>query len=493
MVSFSILRPFGPRRETVLRVLRRWRHSSYAIEATRHSQQEGTPQTSDAPRRWRSQQKNNTRGMSTSAWRTEPEEEDPEEAARRAHAEAFAAAARARSAGELAEAERLYAKAQQQMDAARDHRKKQTEAAAKKARDEAWHANDGFYKECANAAAEALNNNEELDNLMKKFGGTSPLGRTFVAHSNGTIRPSHQLLLKPGCKVVLKDLISKPELNNQLAIIEKYDDKKQRYQIKIEDTGAIIALKPQNLKQITDAFRRDGALVEPPSRLRVVGTQATSLELEWDEGEGGQWQLQWSCDDGLNWESASRNLEAPKVRKRNLSPGCHVMFRVRTIKNDRFSPWATCEGRTAQKSPEKSAFASAVESDVKKRQSTVRQSHESDDSAARGLEDAFARASAWAAASPSMRNEQRWHELVENSTGDTFFWNEASGETRWERDPAWLQKVDESGEEYWVSSQNSPGRSPGRRRSRFRSQEGATARGPPSFDEFLRPDVVASG
>ena len=34
----------------------------------------------NAPRRWRSQQKNNTRGMSTSAWRTEPEEEDPEEA-----------------------------------------------------------------------------------------------------------------------------------------------------------------------------------------------------------------------------------------------------------------------------------------------------------------------------------------------------------------------------------------------------------------------------
>ena len=66
------------------------------------------------------------------------------------------------------------------------------------------------------------------------------------------------MLLKPGCKVVLKDLISKPELNNQLAIIEKRDDKKQRYQIKIEDTGAIIALKPQNLKQITDAFRRRG-------------------------------------------------------------------------------------------------------------------------------------------------------------------------------------------------------------------------------------------
>merc|ERR1719263_1074974 len=166
-------------------------------------------------------------------------------------------------------------------------------------------------------------------------------------------------------------------------------------QIKIEDTGAIIVLKPQNLKQITDAFRRDGALVEPPSRLRVVGTQATSLELEWNEGDGGQWQLQWSCDGGLNWESASRNLEAPKVRKRNLSPGSHVMFRVRIIKNDRFSPWATCDGKTAQKSPEKSAFASAVESDVKKRQTPMRQSHESDDSAARGLEDAFARASAW--------------------------------------------------------------------------------------------------
>ena len=66
-------------------------------------------------------------------------------------------------------------------------------------------------------------------------------------------------------------------------------------------------------------------------------------------------------------------------------------------------------------------------------------------------------------------------------------------ETRWARDPSWLQKIDESGEEYWLS-QGSPGRSPGRRRSRVRSTgEGATARGPPSFDEFLRPDVVASG
>ena len=99
-----------------------------------------------------------------------------------------------------------------------------------------------------------------------------------------------------------------------MAIIEKYDDKKQRYQIKIEDTGTIIALKPQNLKQITDAFG-GRALVEPPSRLRVVGTQATSLELEWDSGEGDQWQLQWSCDGGLTWESASRNLEAPKVKR----------------------------------------------------------------------------------------------------------------------------------------------------------------------------------
>ncbi len=34
----------------VLRVSRRWHHSSYAIEATRHSQQERTPQTNRAPR-----------------------------------------------------------------------------------------------------------------------------------------------------------------------------------------------------------------------------------------------------------------------------------------------------------------------------------------------------------------------------------------------------------------------------------------------------------
>ena len=72
-----------------------------------------------------------TRGASTSAWRTEPEEEDPEEAARRAHAEAGRGRA-SEIRRRASEAERLYAKAQQQMDAARDHRKKQTEAAAKK-------------------------------------------------------------------------------------------------------------------------------------------------------------------------------------------------------------------------------------------------------------------------------------------------------------------------------------------------------------------------
>ena len=448
--------------------------------------------TEDDEAWWRAQQKCNTRGMSGSAWREE--EEDPEEAARRAHAEAFAAAARARSAGELAEAERLYQRAQAQMDAARDSRKQQQQAAAQKAREEAWNASDPFYRECAQAAHAALHQNEELDNLMKKFGGSSPLGQTFVASSNGSIRPSQPLLLKPGCKVVLKDLVSKPELNNQLAVIEKYDDSKQRYQIRIEDTGAIIALKPQNLKQITDAFRRDGALVEPPTRLRVVGTQATSLELEWDHCEACTWQLQWSSDGGLNWESASRNLEAPKVRKRNLSPGAHVLFRVRTLKDDLFSPWASCEGQTSHRSPDKSAFAAAVDSDIKKRGNPLRQSHESDDSAARGLEDAFARASAWAAsASTPTSQKHHWHELVENSTGDTFFWNEASGETRWERDPAWVARRDATGEEYWVAA-TSPGRSPGRRRSRFRSNEGETARSL-DFEDFLRgPGAVeASG
>uniref|UniRef100_A0A7S4E9K1 J domain-containing protein n=1 Tax=Pelagomonas calceolata TaxID=35677 RepID=A0A7S4E9K1_9STRA len=144
VVFFSISRPFRARRGRggVAAMAQRSPESSRDGVGSRRWRgiasmaRRGTNNNRDAPRRWRSQQKNNTRGMSTSAWRTEPEEEDPEEAARRAHAEAFAAAARARSAGELAEAERLYAKAQQQMDAARDHRKKQTEAAAKKAKEE---------------------------------------------------------------------------------------------------------------------------------------------------------------------------------------------------------------------------------------------------------------------------------------------------------------------------------------------------------------------
>ena len=68
--------------------------------------------------------------------------------------------------------------------------------------------------------------------------------------------------------------------------------------------------------------------------------------------------------------------------------------------------------------------------------------HTGDDSAARGLEDAF-RARVRLGRGSHLPCEANWSREQHRRH---FFWNEASGETRWERDPSWISKIDESGE-----------------------------------------------
>ena len=62
-------------------------------------------------------------------------------------------------------------------------------------------------------------------------------------------------VLQPNTKVVLKDLVSKPELNNEMASVQSYDDSKGRYQVKLDDDGDVLSLKPQNLQQILRGVR----------------------------------------------------------------------------------------------------------------------------------------------------------------------------------------------------------------------------------------------
>ena len=255
-----------------------------------------------------------------------------------------------------------------------------------------------------------------------------------------------------------------------------------------------------------------------PTNLRVVGVAATSLELEWVPGDGEpSWQLQWSKDGGLSWDKAPRLLEAPRCRKRNLPPDTLVVFRVRTVSaRGDVSSWATVEGRTAlphdsqqqhQRAPESaaSAFQAAVSDEIHGGGSPAKS--EGDEPSRRGaapapadahaadeINDAFARASQWAStqaaeaweapgAAPAA--EERWHELVDKH-GNNFFWNEATGDTKWDREPHWVRKQDASGAEYYVE----PARHRRKRRSRRPSSSPKASDAPassrrPSLDAFL--------
>ena len=67
--------------------------------------------------------------------------------------------------------------------------------------------------------------------------------------------PKRYDVLQPNTKVVLKDLVSKPELNNEMASVQSFDDSKGRYNVKLDDDGDVLSLKPQNLQQILRGVR----------------------------------------------------------------------------------------------------------------------------------------------------------------------------------------------------------------------------------------------
>ncbi|CAE7203125.1 unnamed protein product [Symbiodinium natans] len=73
-------------------------------------------------------------------------------------------------------------------------------------------------------------------------------------------------LLREGCAVVLKDLVSKPENNGKRATIVRFLDDQQKYQVSLE--GRFVKLKPENVEVVEDAV---------PKRL------PKSLEEEEDE------------------------------------------------------------------------------------------------------------------------------------------------------------------------------------------------------------------
>ena len=366
-------------------------------------------------------------------------------------AEATATAARRTT---LDDAERLYQRAQDTLRKGREAREaRAADARSKAAKDWSARDQDAFYEKCCDAAAAVLGGGggapgapptpaagEELDRLLRAFGRREG-GGAPAKDFGETGRP----ILRP------------PEMPERRTYVAGADGSIRR-------SGA-----PPAAKKALDPK----PFIAPPAALRVANAAATSVELEWDGTGESRWQLQWSKDGGLSFESAPRLLEASRCRKRNLPPDTGIVFRVRTVSEraagQAFSAWAVIDGRTSPRAPADgaSAFQAAVEDAIP----SARPPAEAN-AAGMGLSDAFAAASKWAAESarrprrPSVDDaaagdddawesashppraekpaRERWHELEQTGTGDHFFWNESTGETRWERDEAWAVGVDEA-------------------------------------------------
>eukprot|EP00930_Biecheleria_cincta_P008031 TRINITY_DN109367_c0_g1_i1.p1 TRINITY_DN109367_c0_g1~~TRINITY_DN109367_c0_g1_i1.p1 ORF type:complete len:553 (-),score=123.93 TRINITY_DN109367_c0_g1_i1:47-1669(-) len=59
-------------------------------------------------------------------------------------------------------------------------------------------------------------------------------------------------MLREGCKIVLKGLVSKPENNGRRAIIVSFVDDVQKYQVRLDD-GRFVKVKPENVEPVPDA------------------------------------------------------------------------------------------------------------------------------------------------------------------------------------------------------------------------------------------------
>ena len=105
-------------------------------------------------------------------------------------------------------------------------------------------------------------------------------------------------MLQPGAKVVLKDLVSKPELNNEMASVQSYDDQRERsMRVKLDDDGDVLSLKPQNLQQILRGVRLTDIKSSP--------------ELDGKSGNLGARRRRatatsWRCPQGRPWQSRAR-------------------------------------------------------------------------------------------------------------------------------------------------------------------------------------------
>mmetsp|Transcript_19704 Transcript_19704/g.34968 ORF Transcript_19704/g.34968 Transcript_19704/m.34968 type:complete len:549 (+) Transcript_19704:89-1735(+) len=84
-------------------------------------------------------------------------------------------------------------------------------------------------------------------------------------------------LLREGCLVVLKGLVSKPENNGKRGTVVSYVEDVQKYQVRLADDGRFVKLKPENVEAVQDA---------PPKRI----PKALEEEEEDDEDDSANAQ-----------------------------------------------------------------------------------------------------------------------------------------------------------------------------------------------------------
>ena len=75
-----------------------------------------------------------------------------------------------------------------------------------------------------------------FSNMNSGFPGMGPMRRQV--QPKATARYD---VLPMGARVVLMDLVAKPERNDDIGVIERFDATKGRYQVKLEDDGEVLA------------------------------------------------------------------------------------------------------------------------------------------------------------------------------------------------------------------------------------------------------------
>lgn len=144
-----------------------------------------------------------------------------------------------------------------------------------------------------------------------RLGGMSRLGRHAVQYE-----------LVPGVAVRLRDLKARPELNGQVGVTVEFDSKKERWQVKLLDSGEKMLLKAVNLQGMSSeefkaeqTLRGQEGLMElkcPTGHVMVCETASDPYECDVCEVDGVLGKKMYYCnvcDYAMCGECSSQELD----------------------------------------------------------------------------------------------------------------------------------------------------------------------------------------